>query len=67
MQFNYSEYVEYYKDGNDEWRWRRVVKHAGDTDIISESGEGYTKKSHMLMIAERLNPDVEIRERVDNA
>ena len=63
MNFNYVEYVEYYQDRAGEWRWRRVIKHAGDTDILSESGEGYTKKSHMLMMAERLNPDVEIKER----
>ena len=38
-------HIEYYQDDTEEWRWR---KRAGNGEIVSTSGEGYTTRADVL-------------------
>lgn len=47
--------LEIYIDAAEEWRWRRQ---APNGQIISVSGEGYTRRGDAEEAARRANPDL---------
>jgi uncharacterized protein YegP (UPF0339 family) len=48
--------VEVYRDFAGEWRWRRKNPNG---NIVSDSGEGYVRKSDAIGAAHAVNVDVE--------
>jgi uncharacterized protein YegP (UPF0339 family) len=53
-----TDFVEVFADDAGEYRWHRK---AGNGEIISDSGEGYTDGAYAVKMAARLNMGVEIR------
>lgn len=50
--------IKVYPDEAGEWRWRRI---APNGELVSESGEGYTRKDDAMDAADReASPDVEV-------
>jgi len=45
--------ISFYKDAQDEWRWRRVATVVGGTEIVGASTEGYANKSDCVDNANR--------------
>lgn len=50
--------VEVWQGKQQLWWWHRK---AGNNRIVSDCGEGYTRRSHCLRMAKELNPGVKIR------
>jgi uncharacterized protein YegP (UPF0339 family) len=48
--------VEIYPDAAGEWRWRRL---ATNGEVVSDSGEGYVRKTDAIGAAHAVNVDVE--------
>jgi len=46
-----------YQNEAGEFRWKLV---AGNSEIISDSAEGYRHKGYTISMAEKLNPDAEL-------
>ena len=53
-----NDVVHYFKDASGDWRWHRK---ADNSEIVSESGEGYKNLQDCLDMATALNPDVVIK------
>jgi uncharacterized protein YegP (UPF0339 family) len=51
-------HIELFKDGNKEWRWRRVAENGQ----ILASGEGYKRKIDALHVVQMDYPGMEIAE-----
>ena len=49
-----TDYVEVYEDQYGEYRWRRI---AANNEIVADSGQGYTSKSHVLHMAVSRNTE----------
>lgn len=47
--------IEVYPDASNEWRWRRK---APNGEVISDSGEGYTRRVDAELAAARANPEL---------
>lgn len=52
-----SERVKVYRDVGGQWRWSRL---AANGRIISDSGEGYTRRWSAKRAAKRANPGIRI-------
>ena len=52
------EHVDVFRDKAGEWRWRRQ---ADNGEIVSTSGESYTRRSTAITMATHVNPDILLR------
>lgn len=52
-------YVEMYEDAAGGWRWRKIG--ANHSDVVSDSGQSYTRSNDVLSAARREHPNLDLR------